>query len=243
MKVKIDKMPTKPQECLFYRYEYPGGYFCKLRARDMICDPKNCTSLLVEEDADFEEVPEDELHISYICDRKQECGKNGCGDCSYTSDVNHAANFMKVIRGLHMEKGKTSISIGAKPSKDENVYSPSGYTNAAMRTVDPKLTEDKRLLEGLVGMNSEAGEALDIWKKYKFQGHDLDKWAIALELGDVLWYLTEAAVALGYSLEEIMKMNIKKLQERYPNGFDPEKSRNRKVTEIGDPGTPGWENG
>jgi len=237
MKVKIDKMPTKPQECLFYRYEYPGGYFCKLASRDMICNPKNCTRLLVEEDVDFEEVPEEELHISYICDRKRKCGKNGCRECNYTTDIEHAENFIKVAGGLFQEKDRVM------ELRTTEFYPPDFYQTDAMRTVDPKLTEDKRLLEGLAGMNSEAGEAFDVWKKYKFQGHDLDREAIALELGDVLWYLTEAAVALGYSLEEIMKMNIKKLQERYPNGFDPEKSRNRKVTEIGDPGTPGWENG
>lgn len=101
------------------------------------------------------------------------------------------------------------------------------YQQQAMRTADPTLTKEKSLLEGLAGLNSEAGEALDVWKKYEFQGHDLDRKAIALELGDALWYLTEAARALGYDLDEIMKMNIVKLQERYPNGFDPEKSKNR----------------
>lgn len=103
------------------------------------------------------------------------------------------------------------------------------YQQQAMRTADHNLTKEKALLEGLVGLNSEAGEALDIWKKYEFQGHVLNREAIALELGDALWYLTEAARALGYDLDEIMKMNIVKLSQRYPDGFDPEKSRNRKA--------------
>ena len=107
-------------------------------------------------------------------------------------------------------------------------YTPKTYQEAAMRTADPKLNTEESLLEGLIGLNSEAGEALDIYKKHVFQKHDLDKEKIALELGDALWYLTEAAVALGYSLEDVMEMNIKKLRKRYPYGFDPEKSRNRK---------------
>lgn len=107
-------------------------------------------------------------------------------------------------------------------------YISSDYQKSAMRTADPKLNAKERLLEGLIGLNSEAGEALDIYKKHVFQKHDLDKEKIALELGDALWYLTEAAVALGYSLEDVMEMNIKKLRKRYPYGFDPEKSRNRK---------------
>lgn len=107
-------------------------------------------------------------------------------------------------------------------------YTPADYQEAAMRTADPKLNTEESLLEGLIGLNSEAGEALDIYKKHVFQKHDLDKEKIALELGDALWYLTEAAVAIGCSLDDIMEMNIEKLRKRYPYGFDPEKSRNRK---------------
>lgn len=103
------------------------------------------------------------------------------------------------------------------------------YEKQALRTVNPRLSYDRLLIEGLVGINSEAGEALDIWKKFEFHDHILDKKSIALELGDVLWYLTEAAVALGYSLEDIMDMNIEKLKKRYPNGFDTERSKNREV--------------
>lgn len=114
-------------------------------------------------------------------------------------------------------------------NNDVNFYTPYDYQTAASRTMDYRLSTHRRLLEGLVGMNSEAGEALDIWKKFEFHNHDLDKKAIAMELGDVLWYLTEAAVALGYSLEDIMKMNIEKLRKRYPDGFDPERSKNRDV--------------
>ncbi len=112
-------------------------------------------------------------------------------------------------------------------TKGTGLYTPYIYQVDATRTADTKLSAEKKILEGLVGINSEAGEALDIWKKYEFHKHDLDAKAIALELGDVLWYLTEAAVALGYSLEDIMKMNIEKLNKRYPDGFDPERSKNR----------------
>ena len=126
-------------------------------------------------------------------------------------------------------------TIDGKPCVDvedckylKTPYTSKTYQEAAMRTADPKLNTEESLLEGLIGLNSEAGEALDIYKKHVFQKHDLDKEKIALELGDALWYLTEAAVALGYSLEDVMEMNIKKLRKRYPYGFDPEKSRNRK---------------
>lgn len=84
------------------------------------------------------------------------------------------------------------------------------------------------LLEALVGMSSESGECLDILKKHLFQGHVLDKKELELELGDVLWYLTLACQALHCSLSEIMDKNIAKLQERYGDHFDPDRSVYRK---------------
>ena len=106
------------------------------------------------------------------------------------------------------------------------------YHEDVMRTSNPCLSFRAMLEEGLMGINSEAGEALDILKKHRFQNHELDKEHIAIELGDVAWYLTEAAHALGYSLEEILLMNIDKRNNRYPNGFEPERSLNRKEGDV-----------
>lgn len=92
---------------------------------------------------------------------------------------------------------------------------------------DGQPVSDLRLLNGLMGLNGEAGECIDILKKYLFQGHELDKEHLAEELGDVAWYLSVTADALGYSLQEIFKMNIEKLRERYPDGFEEERSINR----------------
>ena len=92
---------------------------------------------------------------------------------------------------------------------------------------DGQPVSDLRLLNGLMGLNGEAGECIDIMKKYLFQGHGLDKEHLAEELGDVAWYLAVTADALGYSLQEIFKMNIEKLRERYPDGFEEERSINR----------------
>lgn len=89
-----------------------------------------------------------------------------------------------------------------------------------------------RLMEGLLGLNGEAGEASDILKKALFQGHNLDRDHMAKELGDVAWYLALAADAIGYSLEDVLKMNIEKLKARYPEGFEADKSLNRAANDI-----------
>lgn len=89
-----------------------------------------------------------------------------------------------------------------------------------------------RLVNGLMGLNGEAGEAIDILKKHLFQGHKMDREHLAKELGDIGWYLAVSADALGYSLEEILQMNVDKLRARYPDGFETERSMNRDVDDV-----------
>lgn len=96
--------------------------------------------------------------------------------------------------------------------------------------------EDKvsltRFLEGAMGMNGEAGEVEDVLKKTLFQGHKFDKYHALRELGDVAWYLALAADAIGYSLEDVCRVNLEKLSSRYPNGFEYEKSLHRNEGDI-----------
>lgn len=88
-----------------------------------------------------------------------------------------------------------------------------------------------RTLNGVMGLNGEAGECIDIVKKCWFQGHDLDREKLTYELGDVLWYIAETASGLGVGMDEIAERNIAKLRARYPEGFDAEKSIHREATE------------
>lgn len=101
------------------------------------------------------------------------------------------------------------------------------YQKLALRTANFKMSKDDMLLDGLMGLNGEAGECIDILKKHLFQGHTLNRVGLINELGDVSWYLAITAHALGISLEEIFEANIAKLRARYPHGFSVEKSVNR----------------
>lgn len=107
------------------------------------------------------------------------------------------------------------------------------YQKLALRT-NPILENKsvRGIIHGVMGLNGEAGEAIDIVKKYLYQGHDLDDNHLAMELGDVAWYVAATADALGYDLETILKMNIDKLKARYPDGFDPERSIHRGKDDI-----------
>ena len=80
---------------------------------------------------------------------------------------------------------------------------------------------------GLMGLNGEAGECIEIHKKTLFHGRQFDDEHFRSELGDVAWYLAICAHAIDCPLEDIFKMNVEKLKSRYPDGFSMERSVNR----------------
>lgn len=93
------------------------------------------------------------------------------------------------------------------------------YKTEVMRTIGNG--NDQAWALGLVG---EAGECADLIKKLHYHGGFDSKGPITPERilnesGDVLWYLVAFLNHFGYSLEECMQMNVKKLRKRHPNGF------------------------
>ncbi len=103
------------------------------------------------------------------------------------------------------------------------------YQSLALRTANPSGENLSNIGLGIAG---EAGEAADLIKKHLHQGHDLDKNHLAKEFGDVAWYIAVGCYIIGYDLETVLKMNIDKLKERYPDGFDSEHSIDRKTNDI-----------
>lgn len=106
------------------------------------------------------------------------------------------------------------------------------YQKLAMRTLNPNLSRKDVLINSVMGLCGESGEAIDIVKKWLAQGHDLDKAKLAKELGDIAWYLAEAATALDIPLADILQGNIDKLNARYPEGFDTDRSRIRLTEDL-----------
>lgn len=101
------------------------------------------------------------------------------------------------------------------------------YQKLALTTANKNLSKKEMLVNGVMGLCGESGEAVDLVKKWLFQGHELDKAHLINELGDVAWYLAEAAYSLDVTLDEVLKLNVEKLKKRYPEGFASEKSLNR----------------
>ena len=103
------------------------------------------------------------------------------------------------------------------------------YQKEAMTLLNPDIPKEDVLLNALMGLCGESGEAIDLLKKHRFQGHALDRDKMIKELGDVAWYLAEAATGLGVDLSEVLQGNLDKLHARYPKGFDTARSQNREA--------------
>ena len=94
----------------------------------------------------------------------------------------------------------------------------------------------ERLLTAAVGMSAESGEFTEIVKKMIFQGKPVNEenlFHLKRELGDIMWYVAQACMALDTDFNEIIEMNIDKLKSRYPGGeFDVHFSENRKEGDV-----------
>ena len=99
--------------------------------------------------------------------------------------------------------------------------------------LDGKGANIHRLLTAAVGISAEGGEFMEIVKKMVFQGkpwNDDNREHLIIELGDVLWYVAQACMALEVSFDDVVAGNVEKLKKRYPGGeFDVYHSENRKA--------------
>lgn len=100
------------------------------------------------------------------------------------------------------------------------------YHEAALKFLNSEATNKMTL--AALGLNGEAGEFADEWKKVLYHNHPMDQKKMLWELGDVLWYIVLAAQELGCTLEDVARQNLTKLSNRYPQGWDANKSLNRK---------------
>ena len=105
-----------------------------------------------------------------------------------------------------------------------------------MVELDEKGANIERLLTAGVGINAEGGEFLEIIKKMIFQGKPWNadnKEHLIIELGDLMWYVAQACMALEVSFDDVVASNVKKLEKRYPGGaFDVYYSENREEGDL-----------
>lgn len=98
-------------------------------------------------------------------------------------------------------------------------------------SLDEKGANIERLLTAAVGMSAEGGEFMEIVKKMVFQGKPYtedNREHLIIELGDIMWYVAQACMALEVTIDDVVARNVQKLLKRYPEGaFDVYFSENR----------------
>ena len=118
-------------------------------------------------------------------------------------------------------------AVTSTPSKDFK------YLIDRLGELDREGANIERLTTARVGLAAESGEFLEIVKKMVFQGkpwNSDNREHIIIELGDVMWYVAQACMALDISFDDVIRGNVKKLEKRYPGGsFSVDKSENRKA--------------
>ena len=115
----------------------------------------------------------------------------------------------------------------------------SDYAELMKRMTQLEVEQDAdvpRLLTAALGISAEAGEFTEVIKKIILQGKPYNEenvFHLKRELGDICWYLAQACMALDTTFDEIIEMNVEKLQSRYPGGeFDVHHSENRKEGDL-----------
>ena len=115
--------------------------------------------------------------------------------------------------------------VTSNPSKDYKSFLD------AIKYLDGEGSNIRRLLTAAVGISAEGGEFMEIVKKMVFQGkpwNDDNRKHLTIELGDVMWYVMQACMALEIPLDEVIAGNVEKLKKRYPGGeFNVYQSENR----------------
>ena len=121
-------------------------------------------------------------------------------------------------------------AVTSNPSKEHEAFI------YRLQELEGQGFHSERLLTAAVGATAEAGEFTEIVKKIIFQGkpvNDDNMFHLKRELGDIMWYVAQACMGLGVSLDEIIEMNVEKLASRYPDGaFDVHFSENRKEGDV-----------
>jgi len=120
--------------------------------------------------------------------------------------------------------------VTSDPSKDYNSFIES------LQLLDKQGSNINRLLTAAVGISAEGGEFMEIVKKMVFQGkpwNDDNRKHLTIELGDVMWYVMQACMALEIPLDDVIAGNVEKLKKRYPGGeFNVYQSENRKKGDL-----------
>ena len=140
-------------------------------------------------------------------------------------------DIKKYAEGVSTEKYLEFVNA---VTSDESKHD--GHFQDRLKNLKSKGFDTNRFLTAAVGLCAESGEFTEVIKKIVFQGKEPTEenlFHLKRELGDIMWYVAQACMALDVSIDEIIEMNVEKLKARYPGGeFDVHYSENRKQGDL-----------
>ena len=150
---------------------------------------------------------------------------DNCHDCRNIENVccDDMANRIFFVEAARRFEELSAIASGKALSMNE-------YQHKAARTINKSLTPEKKLNHALHEIASEVGEIHGLYQK-ELQGHEFSVEKLKKEIGDLLWGIAELCEVYGFALEDVARLNIAKLEKRYPEGFTEERSVHREGTE------------
>ena len=92
------------------------------------------------------------------------------------------------------------------------------YQKLCKKTAKIFNSKNDEIVNWGLGIVGEAGDVAGCIKKTVFHNND-QKEGIKENLGDTMWYIAMICNCFGWDLEEVLEGNIKKLKNRYPQGF------------------------
>jgi NTP pyrophosphatase (non-canonical NTP hydrolase) len=137
---------------------------------------------------------------------------------------------------MNVDLNRYSKFVAGVTSKESMNYDFLHKRIEQLRNQESPVFNPALLLTASTGLGSESGEFQEIVKKVFFQGKPMDDETLfhaKRELGDIIWYWTNACTALGLDPNEVIEENVNKLQSRYPGGqFDVHHSEHRQPGDL-----------
>ena len=135
-----------------------------------------------------------------------------------------------IVREFLTNYGEFVTKVTSEPSLDQSSL------DARMREINSSSNiKSARLLTAALGFGSETGEFVEIVKKIFLQGKPASEeniFHMKRELGDIMWYWATACIALKLDPYEVIKENQDKLEQRYGEKFEVDRSENRKEGDL-----------
>jgi NTP pyrophosphatase (non-canonical NTP hydrolase) len=109
------------------------------------------------------------------------------------------------------------------------------YQKKVLKNFKPRrdlTSKESAILDWTLGIAGEAGEIIDEIQHIIFHKQNRDIMELAKEIGDCFWYLTALCAELGISIEDILELNVAKLNYRHGGHFTYDTSVNKLSTEL-----------